>query len=94
MAAKLVLGLVYVFFSFASGFSFTRLIGNVWLLYVVMPKAMKQRHDSLAAKFDVFNLGKSDRIMKLDKHAKSIEYIAFFGPPAIYISLLALTLLK
>ena len=92
VGVKIVLGLVYVAFSFASGFCLSRLIGNVWLLYAVMPKSMKDEHDRLASKLDVFNLGKDRRLIGLEKYAKLIEYVAFFGPPLVYLLLLGFTL--
>lgn len=88
-----VLILVYALFSIASGFSLTRLIGNVWLLYTVMPSRMREQHIELASKYDVFNLGRSQRVMSFDRHAKAIECIAFLLLPSIYFVLLGSSLI-
>ena len=87
-ASEIILGVIYLAFSVASGFSLSRLVGNVWLLYTVMPKQMRDKHNELASKFDVFNLGKSERVMSLEKHAGLIERLVFLLPILIYVFLL------
>jgi hypothetical protein len=85
--------ILYVVFSFASGFSLSRLIGNVWLLYTVMPPGARDANRKLSKNLDYFSLGRSDRIVGLDRHAVAIEWIAFLGPPSFYILLLVASLL-
>lgn len=84
---------LYVVFSFASGFSLSRLIGNVWLLYTMMPSKARDKNEELASRYDYFNLGRRNRIMRLENHAKAIEWVAFLGPPVFYILLLVSSLL-
>ncbi len=88
IATEIVLGLIYLTFSVASGFSLTRPVGNVWLLYTVMPKQIRGEHNELASESLMCSTLTSEGIMNLKRYARLLETLVFLMPIIIYMLLL------